>query len=52
MKSLRHMPSFTPLSAFKHAFVENLVKKLGPKLEIPSMAVASPVMTSMGWGMN
>ena len=30
------------LSALKHTFLENLVKNLGPKFEIPSTTVASP----------
>ena len=42
MECLRYVPSFTPLSALKHTFLENLVKNLGPKFEIPSIAVASP----------
>ena len=42
MECLRYMPSFTPLSALKHTFLENLVKNLGPKFEISNMAVVSP----------
>ena len=49
MECLRYVPSFTPLSALKHTFLENFVKNLGPKFEIPSMAVATVLVftTSM-----